>query len=365
MKILLDGRLWGLENAGLGRYLMGLVEGLKHDNKNHYVILLRQKYFDKLKFSGNWEKYLADFRHYSLAEQLNLPRIISEVKPDLVHFPHFNIPVFYNGPFIVTIHDLLMHKQKGLEATTLNAPTYFLKRLGYRTAIDKAIMRSKAIIVPSKSVKNEILSEYKVNQDKIIVIYEGVSKDLGFEDCQKPTDPYFIYTGNAYPHKNLRRLIETIQNMNNKYTQKINLAIVSSRNIFIDRLNLLIRKIGAQDHVKLIGFVPDKNLGYLYKNARGFIFPSLSEGFGLPGLEAMKSGTIVLASQIPVFREIYQKHAIYFNQLDADSICNAILECLRMGDSERKKRIKDSQDFITRYSWVNMAKETLKLYEKI
>ena len=173
MKILIDARLYGLEHAGLGRYTINLVSELsKIDNKNQYIILLRRKYFDELELPGNWKKILVDIRHYSLAEQINLPNIIKKENPDLVHFVHFNIPVFYKGKFVVTIHDMLMHKFAGLSATTLPAPLYFLKQLIYRLIFRKAVFSSQKIIVPSNVVKKEILEHFKVNEGKIEVIYE-------------------------------------------------------------------------------------------------------------------------------------------------------------------------------------------------
>ncbi len=173
MRILIDARLYGLENAGLGRYTMELVAELsKLDRKNSYIILLRKKYFDELTLPSNWKKVLADIKHYSFAEQVNLPCIIKKENPDLTHFLHFNLPLTFNGKFIVTIHDMLMHKYAGLSATTLPAPFYFVKQLIYRLIFRKAVLASKKIIVPSESVKKEILEYYKIDKEKIEVTYE-------------------------------------------------------------------------------------------------------------------------------------------------------------------------------------------------
>src|SRR4030042_6950771 len=132
MKILIDARMYGLENSGIGRYVMNLILELRMlDKKNNYVLLLRNKYYKSLHFPGNWKKILADFRHYTVSEQVKLPEIIRKEKPDLSHFPHFNVPFFYSGKFIVTIHDLTMHFQ-GRNATTLPALPYYAKRLPYK-----------------------------------------------------------------------------------------------------------------------------------------------------------------------------------------------------------------------------------------
>lgn len=168
--------------------------------------------------------------------------------------------------------------------------------------------------------------------------------------------PYFVYTGNAYPHKNLERAIRACVNL------KVNFYIVTSRNTFTKRLEKLIKKLSAENYVKLLGFVEDKELTELYKNSVGFIFPSLSEGFGLPGLEAMKAGTLVLCSDIPVFREIYGRAVFYFNPRNVKSIEKTIGEVLSVKESERRKMIFDARTFIKRYSWEKMAKETLDVY---
>src|SRR3972149_1631873 len=161
MKIVIDGRLYGLENAGLGRYVMNLVDNLARlDRKNSYAILLRRKYFNRLNFSPKWQKVLADYRHYSIAEQFKLPSLIKSLNPDIAHFPHFNVPIFYSGPYVVTIHDILMHKQKGLGATTLSAPAYFFKRLGYKTVFRHAVKGAARIIVPSKFIKEQVGEYY-------------------------------------------------------------------------------------------------------------------------------------------------------------------------------------------------------------
>jgi glycosyltransferase involved in cell wall biosynthesis len=363
MRILIDGRLYGLENAGLGRYLNNLILELsKIDSENEYILLLRRKYFDSLELPGNWKKVLADFRHYSFKEQIILPGLIKKENPDLSHFPHFNVPIFYKGKYVVTIHDLLMHTQTGLSATTLPAPAYFIKRLGYRLGFDTAVKRSAAIIVPSLAVKNDLVKEYKKISEKIYVTYEGFDEKISNINAVRINFPYFIYTGNAYPHKNLKRLVQAIVNLNINGDAKICLVIASARNEFRSRLEKMVDEFNAHDLVKFFGLVPDESLGSLYKNSLGFVFPSLSEGFGLPGLEAMNAGTLVLASKIDVFKEIYDKHAIYFNPLDFSSIEKSMKDVMEMEDSERKNLIEEGQKFAKRYSWAKMAKETLKIY---
>jgi glycosyltransferase involved in cell wall biosynthesis len=173
---------------------------------------------------------------------------------------------------------------------------------------------------------------------------------------------YFLYVGNAYPHKNLERAIRAILLLRKKSGQDIQFFIVSSRNVFTGRLEKIVKKLGADDFVKLLGFISDKELQELYKKSLGFLYPSLSEGFGLPGLEAMKAGTVVLASDIPVFKEIYQDKVFYFDPKNIELIEKALRRVLEMKESERRGIINDAKKFVERYSWERMARQTLSLY---
>ncbi|OGM08290.1 hypothetical protein A2W13_02465 [Candidatus Woesebacteria bacterium RBG_16_36_11] len=372
MKIVIDARLYGLENAGLGRYVINLVKEIAEiDKKNNYVIFLRKKYFNELKLPENWKKVLTDFRHYSFLEQILLPFYIYKEKPDMVHFPHFNVPIFYFGDYIVTIHDLLMHSFKGIEVTTRNKCFYLLKRLGYKIVFGVAVKRSKKILVPSNVVKNELADCYKLHSNKVDVTYEGLDEE--FVDSNLKEDkvleefniekPYLIYVGNAYPHKNLDKAIEAVKVFNNDEKKNLTFAIVSSRNIFVQRLKEKVDKTNSDSFIKILGFIPDNKLGVVYKNSLAFIYPSLSEGFGLQGLEAIASGTLVLASDIPVFKEIYNGHVLYFDPLRVDSIKDAINKAFVIDVEQRKRIIAEGKSFIKRYSWDKMARETLSVYE--
>lgn len=170
---------------------------------------------------------------------------------------------------------------------------------------------------------------------------------------------YFIYTGNAYPHKNLSRLIDAILQL------KVNLKIVCGRNVFTQRLEKEIKQKRATDLVQILGFISDKKLASLYKNSIAFVFPTLDEGFGLPPMEAINAGTMAVVSEIPVLKEVYEDSVFYFDPLDVDSIANKLLEVAKISKEDRRKVIKKSQEYLKKYSWSKMAKETLKIYEEI
>ena len=177
-------------------------------------------------------------------------------------------------------------------------------------------------------------------------------------------EKYLLYVGNAYPHKNLERVVEAVKYLNEEKKLGVIFAVATSGNYFTNKLKREVEKLGAQNYVKLLGFVPDEDLADLYNNSTAFIYPSLAEGFGLPGIEAMGAGTLVLASNISVFREVYKDNAFYFNPYDFSSIAKVIEHTLKLKTSERKRVISKSQEFIKRYSWSKMAKQTLEVYKE-
>lgn len=372
MKILLDGRFYGLEHAGIGRYSMNLIDELaKIDRQNEYVILLAPKYFRDLKLPTSWTKVKVSFRHYTITEQLKLPMIIARYKPDLCHFLHFNVPVFYFGRFIVTLHDMEMHKSKGKEATTRDFVSYKLWRFGYKLVFANAARRSSKIIVPTKQVKSEINSYYKLNSNKTVVVYEGVNNSF-FEKAKNTKTnevlkkyaisgiKYFFYNGNAYPHKNLPRAIKAIKILNQTY--KSLFVIASSRSVFSEKLTQSVKDQGLQKLVKIIGFVTDEELKVLHQNSIAFLYPSLMEGFGLQGLEAMASGTILCASDIPIFHEIYADNALYFDPSQPKSIAKTLVKAIEIAKAKKENLLRSGENHARRFSWRKMAKETLATY---
>lgn len=371
MRIAIDARFWGLEHTGLGRYTISLVKSLsKIDSKNEYFVLLRKKYFDKSKFPENFTKINADFRHYGVVEQLQLPRIIKALDVDITHYLHFNVPIFAKKPFVVTIHDLTMHRHN--KATHLPLPLYLIKRAAYKSVFKNAVNNSSKIIVPTKAVKDDLLEQYSIADSKFVPIPEGFDevfiKEKGDLDTIKKYSlqkNYFIYVGNTYPHKNIRRLIEATYLVNKREKRKVQLVIVSANDKFTMDLKEDLSEFGAENIVKFLKGVSDLDLVGLYKNSVALVYPSMAEGFGLQGLEAMAAGTLVLASDINVFKEVYGKNAIYFNPHDFTSIGKAMQDAISLNSNKRKKKLKEAGDYIEKYSWDKMAVKTVKVYEEV
>ncbi|MCH7758779.1 glycosyltransferase [Patescibacteria group bacterium] len=174
MRIGIDARFYGPESKGIGRYSQKLITHLeKFDQENEYFIFLRQENFDLYHPSNQkFHKVLADYPWYSLKEQIFFPFKLAQLNLDLVHFLHFNVPLGYRGTFIVTIHDLI-HGQLSRKASTLSFLVFYFKKLVYFLVINRAIKKAQKVITVSLFSKKMIIKKYKINPEKVIVIYEA------------------------------------------------------------------------------------------------------------------------------------------------------------------------------------------------
>jgi len=385
LKIGIDARFFGPKQKGLGRYVQKLVENLEKIMINRgqspakrglppvsleFVIFLRKDNWNEYQPANpNFKKVLANYKWYGFKEQIFFPFKIRKHKIDLMHFPHFNIPIFYFRPFIITIHDLILKKFSTCRASTLTPFIYWLKSLAYQVVIFLAVKRSKKIIAVSNYTKNDILEYFKVKSSKIKVIYEG-APDSGTASQIEGSPPailrrglpptYLLYVGNAYPHKNLERLILAFNKLI-KDKKNLHLILVGEIDYFYKRIQ---DKFSGSKQIIFTDFVSDKKLTYLYKNASLYIFPSLYEGFGLPPLEAMSYGTPVVCSQSSCLPEVLEDSVIYFNPEDINDMAEKIKYVLNNKDIQERLILMGFKQ-IRKYKWEKMALEILKIYKSV
>ena len=356
MKIGVDCRLSGIAHAGIGRYIENLIKRLPIIAPDiEWVYFYRNK--NQIIPNINVESKIVPIRHYTFQEQLQLISVFNQEKLDLLHVPHFNVPVMYQGKLVVTIHDLLWHEHKGPQATTLKSWKYWGKYTGYRLVASKAIKKADKIIVPTATIKNTLNDYYPGTNKKVVITHEGVDDNLlKFKNLKvKRKKNSLIYVGSLYPHKNVKLVIQALENL-----PDWDLIIVGSRNVFQDQIKEEIKKVGVEKQVKFTGYLSDEKLAKEIKSSTALVQPSLSEGFGLTGVEAMALGTPVLASNIPVFKEIYQDAVIYFNPQFKKSFIKAVEKL-----SNNKTSIKKMEAVTNLCCWEEMTKETIKVYRSV
>lgn len=367
MKIGIDARL--INETGVGRYIRNLVDELRSlDHENTYIVFLKKDSFDTFKIPNErWQKRLADVPWHSIQEQFVMPWLLVREHLDLVHIPYFNVPIFYPGKFAVTIHDLtILHFDTG-KASTLPYVLYKLRRLGYYLTLAVGLVRATKILAVSQATKQEIIDHFGIPPKKITVTYEGVDEELQNPKLitrnSKPLvkDPYFLYVGNAYPHKNLEMLLGSFKNVISQGdNKKVTLVLVGKDDFFYQWLRLTVSHLQLSDSVLFYGPATDEQLANLYKHAEALVFPSLMEGFGLPGLEALCFGCALICSDITSFREVYKDIPVYVDPLNGKQLTQALCAMLDNPPSEEWK--KKAQHFVRQYSWDMMAKETLSVY---
>ncbi len=323
MNIAIDARFYGSEHTGLGRYTTNVLKFLpQHLQGKSLKVLLRQQYFDTLKLPKNCEKVLCDIPHYSLTEQIKLPLLLRQLSPDLYYTFHFNVPLLSSVPTIITVHDLIKSHFTGSDTTTRSPWLYQLKRAGYNQVIQRALVRARDIIVPSNTVKNDILAAFPMVLPELIhpipeapdeIFRQNLKlENLGFKIPKK----YILFVGNAYPHKNLSLLLQAMQQL-----KEFDLVIVAKQTPFLSRVLAPF----DQTRIHVLSDLTDQELVAVYHQARALVTPSLMEGYGLVGLEALMVGTPVIASNIPVYREVYGHKVTYFDPHSLSSLVGALV----------------------------------------
>jgi glycosyltransferase involved in cell wall biosynthesis len=361
MRIGIDGRLSGSRHAGIGRYVENLLARLPSQAPDIEWVYFQSEP-GQLAFAQNYSNVTiitAPIKHYTLQEQLAWPAMINQAKLDLFHVPHFNVPLRLNCPLVITVHDLLWHEFKGSQVTTLPAWLYWPKYLGYRLVTNQAVSRAKAILVPAETVKQTVIRYYPASAAKITVTPEGV--DAAFKTSVKEiTHPKksIVYVGSLYPHKNIEIVIKAL-----KLLPEYELFLIGARNVFQAKVQKKVEESGVAQQVHFLGYQTDQQIADRLQTAAALIQPSLSEGFGLTGVEAMAAGVPVVASDIPIFREIYQTAALYFNPVLVTEL-TAQLQAV-LDPKQRRVLIEQGKHLSQKYNWDTMTQKTVDVYRQV
>lgn len=373
MRIGIDARFFGPASSGLGRYTSELIENLLAlDSDLSLTLFLRNEGFGAFPGHDRVERVLFPYRWYTVSEQLRFPKVIRAAHLDLMHFPHFNVAIATPQPFVVTIHDLILHDFPTERATTLGPIQYWLKRQAYHFVIRRAVERAERILTISQFSKENIIRHFATSSERISVTYEGPSRlPASSETSAKVLDrfqirPGFVfYVGNSYPHKNLEALLKAWLRVH-AFRPDVQLVLAGKDDYFSQRLQRFAASLDfvlGRD-VVFPGFLSDRDLAGFYQHAGLYVFPSLAEGFGLPGLEAMAHALPVAASRASCLPEIFGAAAAYFDPQRSDDIARVLLELLNDEHKLRSLRAAGKRQ-VANYSWRRLASETLTVYRSV
>ena len=364
MKIAFDLRRIG--NPGIGRYMKCLVEAiLKEDTDNEYLLLLPSDAAPAIiqSNSANVTRVVPHSDYYSFREQIELPRILAKYKVDLLHSPHFLLPLSRPCPAVVTIHDVIyMACPEDLESK--------LGRLYYSAMMHASARLAVRIITDSIFSKNEIVRYLHVDPAKITVIYPAV--DPSFSRLSDAVareallskhgivDEYIFYTGIYKARKNHAGLLRSFKRF---------LDLGGSGQLVIAgpiaegerRIRSLGEELGVSQRVIFTGFIDDSELMALYSAARVYACPSLYEGFGFTVLEAMACGTPVVCSEAASLPEVAGDAALLANANDAEAFGEALYR-VSADDDLRQEMIGRGWQNLRRFSWAQAARQCLQTY---
>ncbi len=355
------------EQAGVGHYTYYLVKNLlKIDKRNEYVLFFdyRVTKTKEFKQKNSEIKYFPfseykKFLPFSYSHML-ISAFLARAKLDLYHSPANVIPYTYSGPSVITVHDLAIYKH----------PEWFPRgqKFSTRLLVPKSLNKAKKIIAVSKATKKDIIKLFKIPNQRIEVIYEGVFREkakVKFESLKrkyKIADNYILFLGTVEPRKNLVGLVHSYNELiKQKRFAKYQLVIAGAKGWKEGEVFKTIRKLKLEDQVRYLGYVAHQDKIGLIKNSTIFIFPSYYEGFGLPILEAMELGAPVITSNTSSIPEITDHSAVHINPAKEEEITKALVKVL--GSSALRRKLKHAgYNQAQKFSWQKTAKQTLAVY---
>src|SRR6266850_2772803 len=367
MRVAIDARK--LHDFGIGTYIRNLLRHLARlDRQNEYVLLCHEGDMGVAGTLGpNFRTVLEPAANYSIGEQFHVPLVLMREKPDVFHAPHYVLPVAVRSRSVVTIHDCIH----------LMFPQYLPNRAAYayaRGAMWSAAKRSDRILTVSEASKRDILHFFNVPPDKIVVVYNAIDErfwvEPAAEDIARVRERFqldhgfVLYAGTIKPHKNLVRLIEAFAELRKGEFEELKLLIIGDE---ISKLPALRRAVHAHKlhkQVRFLGYLPDETLAILYRLAAVFVFPSLYEGFGLPPLEAMASGTPVVTSNVSSLPEVAGDAAVLVDPYDPRAIAEGIRRVLT-DEALRRDLRKRGVARAGQFSWEQSVRRVRAIYGEV
>lgn len=361
MHIAIDARII---NSSTGRYVERLLTNLeKIDTKNTYSVLVPSKDKEYWKPSNNnFHIVVADFPNYSFKEQIGFFFLLRRLKPDLVHFCMPQQPLLYTGKRVTTVHDLTLVRFENID---MNPFVYRIRKGIFTFLVKNVVRRSDGILTPTEYVRQDILNftsqSYAPKIVKTLEAWDAVADKL--EPIEEIDGKKFIfYVGNAFPYKNIRAIVDAFSELYEKEPE-LHLALAGKKDFFYEEIERYVKEKGVMDRVHILGFISEEQKRWLFHNGVAYIIASFSEGFHIPGLEAMAENCPVISSNATCLPEVYAKAALYFDPNSSSELAKNITQLLH-DKRLRLKLVQAGKKRLTNFSWKRMAQETHQVYER-
>ena len=340
------------KRSGIGNYVYQLVKNLLNiDAHNNYFLYSSGKNLNL--FQNKNVTYLNRKNPFSLL-----------MYPDVFHGPDFKLLPVDAKKKIVTFHDLACLKKENFMSEDFKKLT--------NGKIKNSVKKADIIIAVSYSIKKELLEYFKLDSNKIKVIYHGINEELPSKVEEDKKDkvlkkhniklPFFLFVGNLEIRKNISLLLKAFELFKKNDLKSYRLVLVGKGGHGYEKIKEDLNNNSERNNIIELGWIEDRVLSSIYSSAEAFIFPSLYEGFGLPVLEAMRFGLPVIASDIPALKEITGGAAALVNPSQPEDMAEAMYK-ISSNYNQKKEFIEKGNERIKFFSWEKTAKQMLEIYE--
>ena len=366
-------RLFRQKKFGIETSSLELIKALRDIEPKHEYVVFAKDDTDRecLTASDNVKIKTIGGRMFADFEQFFLPLAVKREQVDLLHCTGNTAPFFCSVPLVQTLHDVIF-------MDTIPSGDTFYQQFGnlYRRKLVPLVTpRSQAIITVSHYERERIVQRLGIKREKIHVIYNGLNeihfnKHASQQRRQQVRSKYqlppefILFLGNQTTRKNPARVIEAYAKYAAATSSPLPLVTPGlTRGFITHRLSQLDLPFDEERYITP-GYIADADLPVLYALSKLFLFPSLSEGFGMPLIEAMACGTPVISSDTSCLPEIAGNAAVLVNPLKADELTAAIVS-LSSNDELRRKKIEAGYFNAKRFSWNRAAESVLTIYETV
>jgi glycosyltransferase involved in cell wall biosynthesis len=368
LRIVVDVRR--VRDFGIGTYIRGLLHALGAiDQSNEYILVALPE--DEGSFSGLPPNFNTVTYRKSDSYSLNhvaFPLFLHRLQPSLVHIPLNQVPLFMMEPYVVTIHDMASLLFEGGSGLRMQTRRFLLRR---------GLLRAKRIMAVSEATRRDVHDALGIPADRIRLVYNAPNPDFfrpaageraRILERYQIDYPFLLYAGNIRPQKNIPRLVEAFAVAREHLSRHpvyrdLHLIIIGDEISRYPSVRRAVIQTRVEKAVRFLGFVPFEALRIFFESAALFVFPSLYEGFGLPPLEAMATGTPVVASNVSSLPEVLGDAALLVNPENVFEIARAIQEAL-LDEDLRGELIAKGKAQAARYSWDRTAREVLEVYRE-